>query len=177
MDTFSSQFHTVIPYCIQPYIGKFKHKDCSMCYGCHHTADQTKHWAGGDRLEVWGSKIGSVCRIHTLYPTTLGTVCVSWLSKLHNNYQFKDGFALLVRVVACAVTETKCPLLTMSFFSLLSLFSLSLRRVTFLPEGVIVGFQNFVWGFNSQTKIRFGVKQNSGDPPPAPRVVDFFIFF
>ena len=31
-----------------------------------------------------------------------------------------------------------------------SLFSLSLRRVTFLPEGVIVGFQNFAWGFNSQ---------------------------
>ena len=26
----------------------------------------------------------------------------------------------------------------------------SLRRVTFLPEGVIVGFRNFAWGFNSQ---------------------------
>ena len=37
-----------------------------------------------------------------------------------------------------------------SSLSLLSLFSL--RRVTFLPEGVIVGFQNFAWGFNSQKK-------------------------
>ena len=45
---------------------------------------------------------------------------------------------LLVRVVACAVTKTKCPLLT-ALFSLLSSLS-SLRRVTFLPEGVIVGF-------------------------------------
>ena len=32
--------------------------------------------------------------------------------------------------------------------SLFSLLSLSLRRVTFLPEGVIIGFQNFAWGFN-----------------------------
>ena len=32
------------------------------------------------------------------------------------------------------------------------LSSLSLRRVTFLPEGVIVGFRNFAWGFNSQKK-------------------------
>ena len=32
---------------------------------------------------------------------------------------------ILVRVVACAVTETKCPLL-MAFFSLLSSLSLSL---------------------------------------------------
>ena len=30
--------------------------------------------------------------------------------------------------------------------------SLSLRRVTFLPEGDIVGFQNFAWGLNSQKK-------------------------
>ena len=36
-------------------------------------------------------------------------------------------------------------------FLSLSLLS-SLRRVTFLPEGVIVGFQNFAWGFNSQKK-------------------------
>ena len=50
----------------------------------------------------------------------------------------------LVRVVACAVTETKCPLL-------MALFSLSLY-LTFLPVGVIVGFRNFAWGFNSQKK-------------------------
>ena len=60
-------------------------------------------------------------------------------------------------MVACAVTETKCPLLTALFFSLSSL-----RRVTFLPEGVIVGFRNFAWGFNSQKK-RFGVEKNPGD--------------
>ena len=53
----------------------------------------------------------------------------------------------LVRVVVCAVTETKCPLLTALFFSLLSL-----RWVIFLPEGVIVGFRNFAWGFNSPKK-------------------------
>ena len=31
-------------------------------------------------------------------------------------------------------------------------FFSSLRRVTFLLEGVIVGFRNFAWGFNSQKK-------------------------
>jgi hypothetical protein len=30
------------------------------------------------------------------------------------------------------------------------IFSLSLHAVTFLPEGVIVGLQNFAWGFISQ---------------------------
>jgi hypothetical protein len=33
-------------------------------------------------------------------------------------------------------------------FSLLSFFG----RVTFLPEGLIIGFRNFAWGFNSQKK-------------------------
>jgi hypothetical protein len=33
-----------------------------------------------------------------------------------------------------------------------SLFLSSLCRVTFFPEGVIVGFQNFEWGFNSERK-------------------------
>jgi hypothetical protein len=36
---------------------------------------------------------------------------------------------------------------------------LSSPSLTFLPEGVIVGFLNFAWGFNSQ-KI-FGVKKKS----------------
>jgi hypothetical protein len=46
------------------------------------------------------------------------------------------------------------------FFS--SLFSLSsLRLVTFLLEGVIVGFRNFAWGFKN--KIWGGDKK--GDPP------------
>ena len=43
---------------------------------------------------------------------------------------------------------TKCPLLTAFFF----FFFLSSPAVTFLPEGVIVRFQNFAWGFNSQKK-------------------------
>jgi hypothetical protein len=47
----------------------------------------------------------------------------------------------------------KCPLL-MAFFSLSP-------DVTFLPEGVIVGFRNFAWSFNSQ-KIKFGVRENGG---------------
>jgi hypothetical protein len=32
----------------------------------------------------------------------------------------------------------------------------SLRRVTFLPKGVIVGLRNFAWGFNSQLKLLGG---------------------
>ena len=58
-----------------------------------------------------------------------------------------------------------------------SIFSLSsLRQVTFLPEGVIVGFQNFAWGFNSQKKIRFGAKIYVGDPS-CPRGGRFFRVF
>ena len=53
-------------------------------------------------------------------------------------------------------------------FSSLSLL-FSLRRVTFLPERVIVEFQNFAWGFNSQKKIQ--------GTPPAPGGVDFFVIF
>ena len=30
-----------------------------------------------------------------------------------------------------------------------------IRRVTFLPEGVIVGFQKFAWGFKSQIFLFF----------------------
>jgi hypothetical protein len=41
----------------------------------------------------------------------------------------------------------------------LSSLSLSPRRVTFLPEGVIVGFQNFGWGFNSQKNKIWGEKK------------------
>jgi hypothetical protein len=49
---------------------------------------------------------------------------------------------------------TKCPLLTAFFF-----LSLLYGIVTFLPEGVFVGFPNFAWGFKSQKKISFGVKK------------------
>jgi hypothetical protein len=47
--------------------------------------------------------------------------------------------------------RTKCPLLTVFFFS----FFLS-AAITFLTEGVIVGFRNFAWGYKSKKKIRVG---------------------
>jgi hypothetical protein len=46
---------------------------------------------------------------------------------------------------------TKCPLLKALFLFL------SFHWVTFLPEGVIVGFQNFAWAFNSQKKLLGGI--------------------
>jgi hypothetical protein len=74
----------------------------------------------------------------------------------------------LVQAGSVCCHRTNCPLL-MAFFLLLFLSD----PVTFLPEEVIVGFQNFVWGFKSQKKIRFGIKQKLG-APPAPWVLDFF---
>ena len=56
----------------------------------------------------------------------------------------KGIFILLARADCVRYHGTKSPLLT-AFFSLSEV-------VTFLPEGVIVGFQNFVWGFKSQNK-------------------------
>jgi hypothetical protein len=49
----------------------------------------------------------------------------------------------------------RCPLLLMACF--LSLLS---RAVTFLPEGVIEGFQNFVWGFKSNKNKIWGKNRN-----------------
>ena len=55
---------------------------------------------------------------------------------------------ILVWAVACAVME-----LSVHYEQRFFLFSLlSLRRVTFLPEAVIVGFSNFAWGFKSKKK-------------------------
>ena len=45
---------------------------------------------------------------------------------------------------------TRCPLLTAFYFFL------SLCRVTFLQEGVIVGFRNFAWSFKSHKKSDLG---------------------
>ena len=42
----------------------------------------------------------------------------------------------------------------------------SLRRVTFLPEGVNVGFQNFAWGLNSQKNKIWGENKFRGHPLP-----------
>jgi hypothetical protein len=63
-----------------------------------------------------------------------------------------SGWNLHPLLAACVRCHgSKCPLLTLLFLLLL-LFG----NVTFLPEGVIVEFQNFAWGFNTH-KIRFGV--------------------
>ena len=53
---------------------------------------------------------------------------------------------LLVRAACVRCHETKCPLLTAFFSILLS------EVVTFLPEGVIVGFRNFAWGLSHNKK-------------------------
>ena len=58
----------------------------------------------------------------------------------------------------------------------LSFFSLSSEVVTFLPEGVIVGFPNFAWGFESQKNKIWG-KTKFGGPPPAPGGSIFVGFF
>ena len=63
-------------------------------------------------------------------------------------------------MVACAVTETNCPLLTSLFFSLLSLsrgYFSARRGYRMVPK--------FCMGFSLTNKIRFWVKNNSGDPP------------
>ena len=74
-------------------------------------------------------------------------VCLSeWLYVVSWQPLYQPGSGEEGELVACAVTETKCPLLT-ALFSLLS----SLRRVTFLPEGVIVGFQNLHGVLTHQT--------------------------
>ena len=56
--------------------------------------------------------------------------------------------AKLARAACMRCHGTKCPLLTAFFLS----FFFSSPTLTFLPEGVIVGFQNFAWGFKSQKK-------------------------
>ena len=61
--------------------------------------------------------------------------------------------AFLIRAACVPCHGTKCPLLT--FFLLLSFFLLS-AWVTFLPEGVIVGFWNLACGFKSANKQILG---------------------
>jgi hypothetical protein len=60
----------------------------------------------------------------------------------------------------------------MAFF--LSL--LSSPDVTFLPEGVVVGFRTFAWGFDSQ-KNKIWVERKNLVDPPVPGRVDFLGFF
>ena len=53
-------------------------------------------------------------------------------------------------------------------------FSLS-PAVSFLLEGVIVGFGNFALGYKSHKKIKIGVNTNFG-ASPAPWVIDLLGF-
>ena len=60
---------------------------------------------------------------------------------------FKDFGLSELRALHLGVTgRTKWPLLT-SFFPFLS----SSPSVTFIPEGVVLGFRKFAWAPNSQT--------------------------
>jgi hypothetical protein len=60
---------------------------------------------------------------------------------------------------------TECSLL-MAFFLLLLLSA----PVTFLPEAVIVGFQNFAWGFYSKKKNKIWGKKIGGPPVPGGQI-------
>ena len=77
---------------------------------------------------------------------------------------------------ACAAlrrcSETKCPLYLVLFFFLFLFLSVP---HTFLPEGFIVGFRNFAWGFKSQKNKIWG-KKKSG-PPPSPLGGGLFYYF
>ena len=69
--------------------------------------------------------------------------------KLYRQFQATRE-AELVRAACVCCHGTKCPLL-IAVFSLFSLFLLSSSPlVTFLPEGIIIGFCNFAWGFKSK---------------------------
>jgi hypothetical protein len=68
---------------------------------------------------------------------------------------------IVVGAVACAVTETKCPLYSAFFF-----FFLFSANVTFLPVRVIVGVRNFAWGFKSQKYMIWGKKEFRVSPCP-----------
>ena len=67
-------------------------------------------------------------------------------------YEAKFDNNILARVACVRGHGTKCPLLIAFFLSLLSLSEV----VTFLPEGVIVGFPNFACGFKSQEILDLG---------------------
>ena len=111
-------------------------------------------------------------------PWNLNVICNSWVEQVQlGRYSFPTFphtrlYYKLVRKACLHCHGTKRPLLT-AFFSLSFFLSLS-PTLTFLQEGVIVGFQNFEWGLKSQ-KIRFGLK-NIGEPtlPPGARFFRFF---
>ena len=67
-----------------------------------------------------------------------------------------DGNYKLVRAACVRYHRTKCPLLTV---------------VTFLPEGVIAGFQNFAWGFKSQKNKIWGKTKILGPNLPLGRSI------
>jgi hypothetical protein len=55
-----------------------------------------------------------------------------------------------VRAACMCCHRTKCPLLTVFFLFLYFSIFLSSPTLTFLQEGVIVGFRDFAWIFKSQ---------------------------
>jgi hypothetical protein len=85
--------------------------------------------------------------------------------KVQNKVRFLYEFSKLVRAecvrLPWALLRNEVSTINGVFLSLfsLSLFSLS-PDVSFLREGVIIGVQNFAWGFNAHKKIR---------DPPCPR--------
>jgi hypothetical protein len=72
-----------------------------------------------------------------------------------------------VRVLPLALLRNEVFAINGVFSSLslalsLSLLSLLSPDVTVLPEGVIVGFRNFAWGFNSQKNKIWGENKFGG---------------
>ena len=55
-------------------------------------------------------------------------------------------------------------------------FFLSSEVVTFPPEGVIVGFRNFVWGFKSQKNKIWGKQKIGGPTLPPGGSIFLFVF-
>jgi hypothetical protein len=124
-----------------------------------------------------GDCIYQVANIYPLYIkspnqhflVSMGGSVVSLIMSLQNNL-IKAQVCTLVRAACVHSHGTKCPLLTALF-----LFLSSFRRLTFLPEGVIIGFQNCAWGLKSH-KNYWGTKKIGGPPMPplGGRFVRFF---
>ena len=83
-----------------------------------------------------------ICVLFYIFINLRTVLCGHFVDKPAKVYMGEQ----LARAACVRCHETKCPLL-MAFFSLLLT-----EVVTFLPEGVNVGFNNFAWGFRSQRK-------------------------
>ena len=149
-----------------------KRKCTSSCVSRRYTRDLVPSITGGDVWDVsgvWPKWLNLKEKCKLSYSVIYG------LKRRLSPYKqslFKINVAVqqlklsrkLVQAACMHCHGTKCPLLTV-FFSLSPC-------VTFLPEGVIVGFWNFVWGLRSQEKQDLGWTKIWGTPPP-PWWVDF----